>query len=240
VGDKKTPPEDAGRGMMRIERGWEERRAIMEDAKTPEGAEAAEPPESSDAKEMTKAAEPREPSDALKMTKLNEDIGEPRTSQAADSSEGADDQEPGDTAAAAGAGTTAKFPFPLRMTQQAWLIVATVFLGVITLLIFGRATGKNNATGEGGQERTVDSLTPESLVAKCGPPAEDVTKDLYPMIKRTMSYKSSGKGTLAFEFSRTAEEKSAWVFLSMSDENGATYGTPETQIAAMPCLSSKK
>jgi hypothetical protein len=24
--------------------------------------------------------------------------------------------------------------------------------------------------------------------------------------------------------------------LSMSDENGATYGTPETQMAAMPCL----
>ena len=80
------------------------------------------------------------------------------------------------------------------------------------------------------------SLTPESLIAKCGTPADDVTKDLYPMIKRTMSYKSSGKGTLTFEFSRTAEEKSDWVFLSMSDENGATYGTPETQMAAMACL----
>jgi hypothetical protein len=56
------------------------------------------------------------------------------------------------------------------------------------------------------------------------------------MIKRTMGYKSGARGTLTFEFSRTAEDKSDWVFLSMSDENGATYSTPETQIAAMSCL----
>jgi hypothetical protein len=59
---------------------------------------------------------------------------------------------------------------------------------------------------------------------------------LYPMIKRTMSYKPNGRGTLTFEFSRTSQEKSEWLFLSMSDENGATYSTPETQMAAMPCL----
>jgi hypothetical protein len=115
-----------------------------------------------------------------------------------------------------------------------------LFIGLVTLLIFGRATGRNRAAGEKREERTVESLTPESLLAKCGQPAEDTTKDLYPMIKRTISYKPSGKGTLALEFSRTAEEKSEWVFLSMSDENGAVYGTPETQIASMPCLNSRK
>jgi hypothetical protein len=193
----------------------------MEDAKTTEGAKAAEPSESSD---------------AMEITRLGEDIGEARTSQPADSPEAADNKEPAGSAAPTGVMKTVKFQFPLKMTQQTWLIAATLIMGLVTLLIFGRATGKNKAMGEGREERTVESLTPESLVAKCGPPAEDVTKDLYPMIKRTMSYKSSGKGTLALEFSRTAEEKSDWVFLSMSDENGATYGTPETQIAAMPCL----
>jgi hypothetical protein len=193
----------------------------MEDAKTTEGAKAAEPSESSD---------------AMEITRLGEDIGEARTSQPADSPEAADNKEPAGSVAPTGVMKTVKFQFPLKMTQQTWLIAATLIMGLVTLLIFGRATGKNKAMGEGREERTVESLTPESLVAKCGPPAEDVTKDLYPMIKRTMSYKSSGKGTLALEFSRTAEEKSDWVFLSMSDENGATYGTPETQIAAMPCL----
>jgi hypothetical protein len=196
----------------------------MDEAKTKETAKAAEP------------SEPSESSDAMEITRLGEDIGEARTSQPADSPEAAGDKEPAGSMAPTGAKKTAKFPFTLKMTQQTWLIASTLFVGLVTLLIFSRATGRNKATGEAREERTVESLTPESLVAKCGQPAEDATKDLYPMIKRTMSYKSSGKGTLAFEFSRTAEEKSDWVFLSMSDENGATYGAPETQIAAMPCL----
>jgi hypothetical protein len=154
----------------------------MEDAKTTEGAKAAEPSESSD---------------AMEITRLGEDIGEARTSQPADSPEAADNKEPAGSVAPTGVMKTVKFQFPLKMTQQTWLIAATLIMGLVTLLIFGRATGKNKAMGEGREERTVESLTPESLVAKCGPPAEDVTKDLYPMIKRTMSYKSSGKGTLA-------------------------------------------
>lgn len=204
----------------------------MDEAKTPEPAKAAEPPASGDTQEMTKAAQPLETSDGMEMTKLGEDIGEAKTLQPADLAEAADDE----SLPPAGAKKNAPFPFPLKMTQQAWLIAATLLLGVVTLLIFGLTTGKNKAAGEARQERGVASLTPEGLIAKCGTPADDVTKDLYPMIKRTMSYKSSAKGTLTFEFSRTAEEKSDWVFLSMSDENGAMYVTPETQMAAMPCL----
>jgi hypothetical protein len=187
----------------------------MDEAKTREGAKAAQPPEASDTPEITK---------------LGEDIGEARTPRPADSPATDESVTP------AAARKSAPFPFPLKMTQQTWLIAATMLVGLVTLLILGRTTGKSKAGGERREERTVASLTPESLTAKCGTPAEDVTKDLYPMIKRTMSYKSSTKGTLTFEFSRTAEDKSDWVFLSMSDENGATYSTPETQIAAMSCL----
>jgi hypothetical protein len=208
----------------------------MGDEEKPEAAKATQPPEPSDAIETKKAAEPPEPSDALEMTKLGEDIGEARTAQALESAQTTDDQRPAESAAPAGGNATTKFPFPLKMTQQTWLIAATLLLGLVTLLVFGLTTGKNKVAGEARQERGVASLTPESLIAKCGTPADDVTKDLYPMIKRTMSYKSSGKGALTFEFSRTAEEKSDWVFLSMSDETGATYVTPETQMAAMACL----
>jgi hypothetical protein len=217
----------------------------MDDAKTSQGPKAAEPPESSDEMKIMRlgddtgeagTSQAAEPSDDMEITRLGDDIGEPRTPQPADSPEPAVDKGPARPVALAGARKSAKFPFPLKMTPQAWLIAATLFVGLVTLLIFTRPTGKNKATGERREERTVASLTPESLVAKCGQPTEDATKDLYPMIKRTMSYKSSGKWILTFEFSRTAEEKSEWVFLSMSDENGATYGTPETQIAAMPCL----
>ena len=184
----------------------------------------------------TNAAEPPEPADAPQMTKLGEDIGEPRVSQPTDSPAPADKKEAPGPVAPTEANKTSKYQVPLKITQQTWLIAATVLLGLVALFIFGRTTGRNKAVGEIQEERTVESLTPDSLVAKCGQPAEDVTKDLYPMIKRTMSYKSSGKETSTLQFSRTSEEKSEWVFLSMSDENGVTYGTAATQIAAMPCL----
>jgi hypothetical protein len=42
-------------------------------------------------------------------------------------------------------------------------------------------------------------------------------------------------------FSRTAEEKSDWVFLSMKDEvQTRSYDTPDAKAAALPCLNSKK
>jgi hypothetical protein len=217
----------------------------MDDVKPREGAKAAEPSGSHDEMKImrlgddtreARTSQPGESSDAMEITRLGEDIGEPGTSQPADSPELAESKEPAGSVASAGARKTAKFPFELKITQQTRLIAAMLFIGLVAVLIFSRVTGRNKAAGEGREERTVASLTPESLIAKCGQAAEDVTKDLYPMIKRTMSYKSSGKGTLALEFSRTAEEKSEWVFLSMSDENGATYGTPEKQMAAMPCL----
>ena len=217
----------------------------MDDVKPREGAKAAEPSGSDDEMKImrlgddtreARTSRPGESSDAMEITRLGEDIGEAGTSQPADSPELAESKEPAGSVAPAGARKTAQFPFALKITQQTWLIAAMLFIGLVAVLIFSRATGRNKAAGEGREERTVASLTPESLIAKCGQAAEDVTKDLYPMIKRTMSYKSGGKGTLTLEFSRTAEEKSEWVFLSMSDENGATYGTPETQMAAMPCL----
>jgi hypothetical protein len=175
----------------------------------------------------------------MEMTKLGENVGEAKALQPADSTEPRNDKEQVRSVMPLGAGKILRLPFELKVTQQSALIAATLLLGLVTLLIFGRATGRNKAaTGEVRQERTVESLTPDGLISRCGQPAGDVTNDLYPMIKRTLSYESSGKGGLVLEFSRTAEENSDWVFLSMSDGNGATYGTPETQIAAMPCLKS--
>lgn len=217
----------------------------MEDEKTTKMVKATEPPESSDDMKIMRLGDDNRDagtsqaaasSDNMKITRLGEDIGEARPLQPAGSPEPADEKKTPGPMAATGATETVKFQFPLKITQQTWLIAATVLLGLVTLLILSRATGRNKAAKELPVERTVESLTPERLIASCGQPTEDATKDLYPMIKRTMSYKSSGKAALTLEFSRTAEEKSEWVFLSMSDENGATYSTPDTQIAAMPCL----
>jgi hypothetical protein len=90
-------------------------------------------------------------------------------------------------------------------------------------------------------EEAVASATPERLIARCGQPAKDVTKVFYPLLVRMMSYQPEGSQESVLVFTRTAEEKSDWVFLSMKDESGTrSYDTPDAKIAALPCLDSKK
>jgi hypothetical protein len=130
----------------------------------------------------------------------------------------------------------------LKSTKQVWLIAAAAIFGLFLVVTLARGLFKSvSASREARQQRAVGTLTAEGLIARCGQPAEDVTKDLYPIIMRTISYQRGENQTYVFEFSRTAEEKSDWVFLSMKDASGATnYETPEAKIAAMPCLDSRK
>jgi hypothetical protein len=207
-------------------RGRGKKGASMEDEKTTE---------------TPKAAEPAPSSEPMELTKLGEDIGEAAPSQPMNSPELTADTQVSSAEDPSGAKQHWKFVIAAKITQQTWLIAATVFLGLVVLLIFSLMPGRNRAVQERQAERTVESATPEIVIAGCGQPVEDVTKDLFPMIKRTMSYKPSGKGAVVLEFSRTAEEHSQWVFLAMEDENGAMrYETPETQIGALPCLDSRK
>lgn len=130
----------------------------------------------------------------------------------------------------------------LKQTKYVWLslvLAAIVFMAVVTVMK-GMAERAKIAQ-EKRHETAAATVTPENLLARCGPAAEDVTKQMYPMVLRTMSYRSQEYQKVVFEFSRTAEEKSDWVFLSMKDESGAkSYDTPEAKIAALPCLDSNK
>jgi hypothetical protein len=130
----------------------------------------------------------------------------------------------------------------LKRTKRVWLIAAGAVFGlmaVVSLLVPFSERVRN--ARERRQEQAVDSVTPDRLVARCGQPAEDMTKDMYPVLVRKLSYQPKGNKKLVLVFSRTAEEKSDWVFLAMKDESGArSYDTPEAKIAALPCLDSKK
>ena len=91
------------------------------------------------------------------------------------------------------------------------------------------------------RETAAATVTPETLIARCGPAAEDTTKDMYPVVTRTMIYAGPGNERIVFQFSRTAEENSDWVFLSMKNENKSkSYDTPEAKIAGLPCVDAKK
>jgi hypothetical protein len=130
----------------------------------------------------------------------------------------------------------------LKRTWRLWVIAAGVFLAVMAIGTLAQRVAQWawNAR-ERRHETAVATVTPDRLIARCGEAAQDVTKEVFPIVMRTMSYQASGNQKLVLAFSRTAEEKSDWVFLSMNDESGAaSYDTPDAKIAALPCLNSRK
>jgi hypothetical protein len=188
--------------------------------------------------ETPQVPEPEAASEPKQFTKLGEDIGEPAPSQPVKSPV-APPLQPPPVEGPSGFGQFLKSLLAMQVSQRAWLVVATVFVGMTILLIFSFMPRR--AVQDKPVDRTIESITPELVMSRCGPPAEDVTKDLYPMITRTVSYKPTGLGSVVIEFTRTSEENSQWLFLSMRDGNGTIkYETPEMQVAALPCLARKK
>lgn len=130
----------------------------------------------------------------------------------------------------------------LKRTKDVWLIVTgTVFVMIAVVTVSTRVSERARSVREKRQERAALDVTPENLIARCGPPAEDVTKEMYPVLLRTMSYQRRENEKIVFEFSRTAEAESNWLSLSMKDQSGTrSLETAEAKIAALPCLDSMK
>jgi hypothetical protein len=135
----------------------------------------------------------------------------------------------------------AEIPAFLKRTRRQSLTAAGAVFGLIALFVLmERTVAWYRDVRERRHELAVDTVTPERMIARCGAAQQDVSKAVYPILLRTMNYPARGNRTLALAFSRTAEEKSDWVFLSMKDENGSSYDTPDAKIAALPCLDSTK
>jgi hypothetical protein len=130
----------------------------------------------------------------------------------------------------------------LKRTSRMWLMIAGALLGLTVMVILVKDTIQwARERRERRQEQAIASVTPDRLIARCGQSVQDTTKEVYPILMRTMIYQPRGSEKLVVAFSRTAEEKSDWVFLSMKDEiESMTYDTPEAKIAALPCLDSMK
>lgn len=146
-----------------------------------------------------------------------------------------------DIARTPGYPSLAECPRILRRTWRLWLIATGAIFGLIAVItLVGGVTERWRNTREIRYEQAVASLTPDRLIARCGQPAEVVTKT-YPIVMRTISYRLKGDKKVMLVFSKTAQEKGDWVFLAMKDETRArSYDTPETKIAALPCLDSKE
>ena len=130
----------------------------------------------------------------------------------------------------------------LKRTRRVWLMTAAIIIGAAALVnLTARAAEWAKNARERRQLHAMATLTPDRLFARCGTAVLDETKVVYPVLMRTISYQPRGGEKLLVSFSRTAEEKSDWVFLSLQNENSAAiYDTTEAKIAALPCLDSKK
>jgi hypothetical protein len=121
------------------------------------------------------------------------------------------------------------------------LIVAGCVAGIVGLRVLIAAPGWLKQRRENRQFIAVNNLTPERLIARCGPPMLDATRNLYPIVARDLEYKAETGGTILFKFTKTAEESSDWVFMSMQDSNGGKeYESPLAKVSALSCLDSKK
>ena len=121
------------------------------------------------------------------------------------------------------------------------LIIGGMVVGVVALAYLVGIPQWMKQRRENRQWTVVNNLTPERLLKRCGKPLSDETREIYPVIARDIRYESEPNGTVVLKFSRTAEESSDWVFMSMQDSaSGATYETPIAKITALGCLDSSK
>ena len=122
------------------------------------------------------------------------------------------------------------------------LLIAAGFIALIVgVRVMIAAPSWLKQRRENRQFIAVNNLTPERLIARCGSPIADETRNVYPIVARDMSYKSDTQGTIVFKFSKTAEQSSDWVFMAMQGTNGgADYESPKAKISALACLDSKK
>jgi hypothetical protein len=125
--------------------------------------------------------------------------------------------------------------------ERKLLIAAACLAGIVGVRVLIAAPGWFKERRENRQFIVTNNLTPERLIARCGSPVKDETKNLYPIITRDLSYISNTRGTIVLKFTKTAEETSDWVFTSMQDSNGgADYDSPSAKISALSCLDSIK
>jgi len=130
----------------------------------------------------------------------------------------------------------------LKRTRRIWAIAIGMFVGLIlTVALLQKMTEMAKIAQQRRFDKAIASMTPEHLIARCGKPAEDLTKEVFPVVLRTIRYDRGSTEKFLFAFSRTAEQQSDWVFLTMKDENGTrNFDTPESKILAFSCLDSTK
>ncbi len=95
-----------------------------------------------------------------------------------------------------------------RVMKNKLLIAAACVAGIVGVRALIAAPGWFKERRENRQFIAVNNVTPERLIARCGPPMGDQTRDLYPIVARDMRYKSESGGIIVFKFISKIEKQS--------------------------------
>jgi len=130
----------------------------------------------------------------------------------------------------------------LKRTWRVWATAIAVIVGlVVTVYGVRRLNDMMKVAQLKRYDEAIAGLTPDRLIARCGQPEQDQTKEVFPVVMRTIQYKPWTGDPLVFAFSKTADQQGAWVFLTMKNEAGTkAFDTPEAKIGAFSCLDSNK
>jgi hypothetical protein len=76
----------------------------------------------------------------------------------------------------------------LKRTRRVWLILASATIGFMAVVTVVKGVSERaRIAREKRHEEAAATVTPENMIARCGSPAEDVTKQMHPVLTRTMS-----------------------------------------------------
>jgi len=130
----------------------------------------------------------------------------------------------------------------LKRTWRVWAIFAGVIVGLTVTVVALQSLSEWARNAKVMRyDRAMASLTPDRLIARCGKPEEDISKEVFHVVLRSIRYKPWIGEPLVFTFSKADDERNDWVFLTMKTENGQkSFDTAETKISAFSCLDSTK
>src|SRR6266704_596868 len=83
---------------------------------------------------------------------------------------------------------------PAKAKVPPWLIGVYVLAGAVALVLLFQIPGWIGTARQTRIQKSVDSVTPERLLARWGPPAEDVSKDFFLTTLSRSRLRRAGKG----------------------------------------------
>jgi hypothetical protein len=115
-------------------------------------------------------------------------------------------------------------------------IAAGMFFGIIAVLIMLKIPAWIR---ERRAVHVMVTLTPDTVVARCGKPISDNLHTFHTVSLRDMAYEGeAGKVILHFgKITKTSGAEKSWILNYMDDSRGVHYNKYQSQLLALPCLS---